>query len=159
MSSKSAGKKAWETNPRIGIEAMRSGDFGESFVAYLLSKKGVDVVRASTVGFDLFAIDPVGGIFPKNKIVGISVKTRISKTHNKFVPTIPIGESKIRSSMKRWRIEGYVGLVVRSQEEKSFAVFLFPIKNLKKLSGRAKRKDVVAVSKLDGNRFVNRLYG
>jgi hypothetical protein len=29
-----AGKKAWKTNPRIGMEAMLSADFGESFIAY-----------------------------------------------------------------------------------------------------------------------------
>lgn len=32
-------KKAWKTNPKIGSEALLSADFGESFIAYLLSKK------------------------------------------------------------------------------------------------------------------------
>jgi hypothetical protein len=52
-------------------------------------------VRVNAVGFDLFAIDPKGKIFPKNKIVGISVKTRISKANKKFAPTIPLGSRKI----------------------------------------------------------------
>jgi hypothetical protein len=56
---------------------MLSGDFGESFIAYLLSKEGIEVARASTVGFDLFAINAHGEIFPKDKIVGISVNSRI----------------------------------------------------------------------------------
>lgn len=46
-------------------ESIVSGEFGESFVAYLLVKSGVDVVRASTAGLDLFAIDHTGKIFPK----------------------------------------------------------------------------------------------
>ena len=92
-------EKAWKTNPRIGSEAMLSGDFGESFIAYLLSKEGIEVARASTVGFDLFAIDADGEIFPKDKIVGISVKARISKIHRKYKPTIPVGSKKIEIAM------------------------------------------------------------
>ena len=56
----SAKEKAWKTNPRIGSEAMLSGEFGESFIAYLLSKEGIEVARANTVEFDIFAIDANG---------------------------------------------------------------------------------------------------
>jgi len=55
-------QQAWITNPKIGSEALLSADFGESFIAYLLSKEGVDVVRANSVGFDLIAIDAAGKI-------------------------------------------------------------------------------------------------
>ena len=72
-----AGKKAWVNNPNIGAEAIHSGDFGESFIAYLLSKNGINVVRAHNIGFDLFAIDTKKKVFRTENIVGISVKTRI----------------------------------------------------------------------------------
>lgn len=51
-----------------GNESISSGDFGESFIAYLLAKEGIDVVRASTIGFDLFAIDHKGKYLPKKKL-------------------------------------------------------------------------------------------
>lgn len=142
--------KAWRTNPRIGSEAILSGDFGESFVAYLLSKEGIDVVRANTVGFDLFAIDSKGKIFPKKKIVGISVKARISKSSKSFKPTIPVGSRKISAAKKTWNTEAWVGIVIGGKDKK-FDVFVFPFKELSKLRGKAKRKDVVAVSELHNN--------
>lgn len=140
-----AGKKAWKNNPNIGSEAIHSGDFGESFITYLLSKKGVNVVRARNIGFDLFAIDSRGKIFQKNKIIGISVKARISKTYKKFVPTIPIGSKQIKNSMKAWKTDAWIGIVVGNKDG-SLRAFVFPFKNLKYLSNG---KDAVAVSKLD----------
>jgi hypothetical protein len=138
-------EKAWKTNPRIGSEAMLSGDFGESFIAYLLSKEGIEVARASTVGFDIFAIDANGKIFPKDKIVGISVKARISKTHKNYKPTIPIGSKKIEIAMNRWHVPAWIGIVVGSKDRKLEA-FIFPYEELESLHGTAVRKDVVAVS-------------
>ena len=70
-------KKTLKANLRIGSDALLSGEFGESFVAYLLSKNDIEVVKVNTVGFDLFAIDSAEKIFPRNEIVGISVKTRV----------------------------------------------------------------------------------
>lgn len=141
----------------IGSQAMLSGDFGESFVAYLLSKEGINVVRASTVGFDLFVIDRKGKFFPKNKIIGISVKARISKSHNKFVPTIPVGSSKINSSMKIWGIDSFIALVIGSKDKK-FDVFLVPFSLIKKLGGGLKRSDVVSVSKIYKHKNVIKLF-
>ena len=147
-----AGKKAWKTNPRIGMEAMLSADFGESFVAYLLVKEGVDVVRASSIGFDLFAIDSTGEIFPKNKTVCVSVKTRISKRHKSFAPTIPIDEKKLAMAKETWHADAWVGIVVGStSSSKVLDAFVFPLEDLPKLRGKAKRKNVVAVSQLRRN--------
>ena len=145
-------KKAWKTNPKIGSEALLSADFGESFIAYLLSKEGIDVVRASSVGFDLFAIDSIGKVFPKNKIVCVSVKARISKRHKNYRPTIPIGSRKLLAAKKIWNVETWVGIVVGSTRgEKNLAAFIFPLRDLPKLRGKAERKDVVAVSELYKN--------
>ena len=138
---------------------MLSGDFGESFIAYLLSKEGVHVVRASMVGFDLLAIDKTGKIFPTNKLVGISVKARISKSHKKYVPTIPVGSSEILSSAEVWSAEPYLGIVLGSQDQK-LATFLVPFKDLGKFKGRATRKDVIATSELYKGRskYIVRLF-
>ena len=133
-----------------GNESIRSGDFGESFIAYLLAKEGIEVVRANTVGFDLLAIDQTGKLFPKKKLIGISVKARISKTHKRYRPTIPMGSAKIWMSMKKWDADAYIGIVVGSQDG-DFDAFVFPHKDLLKLGGRTRRKDVVAVSELYKN--------
>jgi hypothetical protein len=152
-----AAKRAWQTNPRIGSEAIITGDFGESFIAYLLSKEGIEVARASIIGFDLFAIDANGTIFPKDTIVGISVKARISKSHKNFKPTIPVGSDKIRASMRIWHVPAWIGIVVGSMERKLEA-FVFPFEELKNLHGTAGRPDVVAVSQLSKHHAVQKLY-
>ena len=152
-----AGEKAWKSNPRIGSEAMVTGDFGESFIAYLLSKEGIEVARASIVGFDLFVIDSKGTIFPKDKIVGISVKARISKKHKNFVPTISMGSKKIEDSMRIWHVPAWIGVVVGSKEMKLEA-YVFPYEELKNLRSRAGTSDVLAVSQLNKNSSVRRLF-
>lgn len=134
--------------------SIHSGDFGESFIAYLLAKKGIHVVRASTVGFDLFAIDKIGNLLPKDKLVGISAKARISEAHVKFVPTIPVGSTQIESSSKIWNAEPYLGVVIGSKDNQLTA-FLVPLKDLPQLRGRATREDIVAVSELYKNSFGN----
>lgn len=146
-----------EENKNIGSQAMLSGDFGESFIAYLLSKEGINVVRASTVGFDLFAIDKTGKLLPKNKIVGISVKARISKSHNKFIPTIPIGSEKVKISTKIWNVIPFVGIVIGSKNKK-LDCFLAPFGLVEGMRGRSKRKDVLAVSSLYENKKVIKLF-
>ena len=113
--------------------------------------------RASTVGFDLFVIDAKGIIFPKEKIVGISVKARISKTHKNYKPTIPVGSEKIEASMRRWHVPAWVGIVVGSRERRLEA-FVFPFEELEKLRGTAVRQDVVAVSQLGRNPAVRKLF-
>jgi hypothetical protein len=89
----------------VKAESLISGDFGESFGAYLLAKENVDVVRAGTIGFDLFAIDHEGKILEKEKMVGISVKMRVSKFHERYVPTIPVGSQQVIEAQKIWKLE------------------------------------------------------
>jgi hypothetical protein len=133
--------------PNIGAQAMSSGDFGESYVAYLLAKAGVEVVRAKTVGFDLFVMDAKKTIFPTKKLIGVSVKARISKVHEKYAPTIPMGSSKVRKAAKIWRAKPWVAVVV-GHSNNTFDVYLFPHSRLKSYKGAAKRKDVVSASSL-----------
>jgi len=140
-------------------ESLVSGDFGEGFVAYLLAKQGVDVVRAKTMGFDIFAIDHTGALFEKDKTVGVSVKTRISKHHARYVPTVPVGSRQISEAALIWKVEPWLAIVVGSIGQK-LACFLLPFKEHQKFTGHATRKDVLAVSELysDTTRIVKRLW-
>ncbi|MCP8323475.1 MAG: hypothetical protein L6N96_04795 [Candidatus Methylarchaceae archaeon HK02M2] len=142
--------ETWIAKSRIKSKAIVTGKFGESYVSYLLSEKGIEVTKANTVGFDLFAIDSIGEIFPKREIVGISVKTRISKKTGSYKPTIALNPEKIARSAKRLNIDPWVAIVVGSKDEGPTA-FIFPIEDLSKLRGNAKREDVVAVSELYDN--------
>jgi len=128
-------------------ESLVSGDFGESLVSFLLIKKGVDVVRASTKGFDLFAIDNTGQIFPQEKIVGISVKARFTNSEKPFSPTIPLQSKKFFESAKIWKIEPYVSIVVGNFEKlylECYVLCLYDAKNYYS----PKRKDAISVSQL-----------
>ena len=69
---------------------------------------------------------------------------------DQFAPTIPAGSSRIKASMKVWHVDAWIAVVVGSNS-KTLDVFLFPFKDLPKLCGKAKRKDVVAVSELYKN--------
>jgi len=145
----------------VKAESLISGDFGESFVAYLLAKENVDVVRAGTIGFDLFAIDHEGKILEKEKMVGISVKMRVSKFHERYVPTIPVGSQQVIEAQKIWKLEAWLAIVVGSiGREKKLACFLLPFREVARLRGRAKRQDVIAVSELyrETNEAVKRLF-
>ncbi len=109
------------------------------------------MVRACSVGFDLLAIDPTGKIFPKNKIVCISVKARISKNARLYRPTIPVSPEKLQTAAKTWKAVPWVGIVVGSThsiKKKNLAAFVFPLDDLPRLRGVALRKGVVAVTDL-----------
>lgn len=152
---RAAGKKAWDKNPKIGSEAMLSADFGESFIAYLLSKEGVDVVRASSTGFDILAIDSEGKLLPRRRLICISVKARISKSSANYKPTIPVGSKKLAVAAQLWNAGAWVAIVVGSARHKKLAAFLFPLEDIPKLRRTALREDVVAVSALDENETGN----
>lgn len=124
-----------------GKNAMVSGRFGEAYVSYLLVKRRiVDVVPANTAGFDLFAIDKKGKTFTKNKIVGISVRTRMHQSR------FPLSSKKLARAAKTWGIEPWIAVVSRH-----YSAILAPLKNAKKLRGRFKinrhrKKDSDSVS-------------
>jgi hypothetical protein len=141
-------KMVKNTNLNVGSESGISGDYGESFIAYLLSKKGVNVVRAKTVGFDLFAIDKIGHILPKDKLIGISVKMRASRSNKNYLPTIPMGSTNIIKASRTWNVIPYIGIVVGNKDG-SISASVFPFAEMHNLKGRAKRKDVVAFSAIN----------
>lgn len=135
---------------QAGSEALISGDFGESFVAYLLSKKGISVARASTVGFDLIARDRKGKVLTKNKISGISVKTRISKRAKRYVPGVPLGSSQTLPAAKKWGMKPYLAVVIGSINN-HLDVFILPFKDAMRLKGNIAKKDFIAASQLHKN--------
>lgn len=59
-----------------GVDELVSGDFGELLVSYYLVKKRLHVIVAKSEGFDLLINDTKGFLFEKDKLIGISVKTR-----------------------------------------------------------------------------------
>jgi Holliday junction resolvase-like predicted endonuclease len=67
-----------------------TGEFGEHFILYWLSKRGFECVRVDHTGIDLIAKDPKDG-----RLLGISVKSRsrYSGTEGGNV-NIPLGDLK-----------------------------------------------------------------
>lgn len=135
----------------VGGGSLISGDFGESLVAFLLAKEGIDVVRASTIGFDLFAIDHGGRILKKDTMVGISVKMRVSQGASRYEPTIPIGSDKIEEAKRIWKLDAWLAIVVGSVG-RNLKCYLLPFEERQQFSGRARRQDVVAPSELRKDR-------
>jgi len=142
---------------KAGSEALLSGDFGESFVAYLLAKKGITVARAGTVGFDLLARDHKGNILAKNKISGISVKTRISKRAKRYVPGVPLRSAQTLVAAKRWNAEPYLAVVIGSINNR-LDVFIIPFKKALTLSGKIAKHDYLAAAQLYKNKSVIKLF-
>ena len=113
---------------------MVAGRFGEAFIAQLLAKRGiVDVVQANTEGIDLFAISKKNSFIGKNKIIGISVKTR--KNHN----GIPLNYKQMQRAAKTWNIVPWVGIVISNDPQFSDA-YLLPLKSALMVSSLGNHK-------------------
>ena len=126
-----------------------NGDFGEALVAYLIGREGVDVLHGPTVGFDLFAVDRKGILFPaKARLVGISVKTRLLKGNFGYSSTIPTDEPQVRQAALAWGAEPWLAVVVGSPGF-TLEVMLLPYTVCGRFRGRAKRRGVVSVSALE----------
>jgi len=133
----------------ISNEPQVSAEFGEALVAYLLAREGVEVIRGPTKGFDLFARDRQGRIFQsKDKLIGISVKTRLLKEKFEYSSTVPIDSKKVSEAREIWNVEAWLALVV-GRLGYSLRVFLLPYTKYSNFRGRAKREDVVSVSALE----------
>lgn len=134
---------------RASNESQINADFGEALVAYLLARERVEVIRGPTVGFDLFAMDRQGKILrPENKLVGISVRTRLLKGNFEYSATVPIDSETVHNAEKVWTVQGWIALVVGSVGY-SLRVLLLPYSECSRFRGRAKREDVVSVSALE----------
>jgi len=135
----------------ISNEPQLSAEFGEALVAYLLAREGVEVIRGPTMGFDLFAIDRQGRIFQsKDKLIGISVKTRLLKRKQYYSSTVPIDSKKVFKAREIWNVEAWLALVVGNVGY-SLTVLLLPYTKYNNFRGRAKREDVVSVSALEND--------
>ena len=96
------GKTGFAEN--IGTDVMVSGDFGELLLAYYFVKKKLHVIIAQSVGFDLLVKDKKGVILPKNKLIGISVKTRQQKSYSIDLRSDRI---KLKKASKIWKFIPY----------------------------------------------------
>lgn len=130
------------------------GDFGEGVLAYFLTKKGLNVIRADTVFFDLIVRDPYGKLFQKDKIIGISVKIRSSGG------TIPFDKDfkKLKKCTKKWNVVPYIcfmRIIERKGGNKKLEAFLFEANNARNYLGGTKRKLAISFSKLkkDNEKF------
>jgi len=132
----------------IGIDLMVSGDFGELLLAYYFAKQKLHVIVAKSAGFDLLVKDPMGKIFKKNKLIGISVKTR---QQNSFSLDLDKDIFKLERAAKVWDFIPYFCFVTPHE------AWVFP---LKVASDRRVRTKVgrVSLSKIKKLKKVKRLH-
>lgn len=134
----------------LGVSKI-NGDFGEALVTYLLARDGVEVLHGPTVGFDLFAVDPLKSVFSgKARLIGISVKTRLLKGNFYYSSTIPTDAPQVSQAVKAWGAEPWLAVVVGSVGL-TLEVMLLPYSAAARFRGRAKRGDVVSVSALESD--------
>lgn len=111
---------------------MVSGEFGEALLAYYLVKKGLHVIFARTVGFDLLVHDKKGTIFNKGTTLAISVKSRKSKS---FSMNLEKDIEKLGKQCKIWGFKPYFGFVTPT-EAIIFPMSVANIERVRTLSGR-----------------------
>ncbi|WP_042357722.1 hypothetical protein [Bacillus rubiinfantis] len=110
-----------------------TGDFGEYFVLYLLSKYGFECARIDYVGIDLYAKDNKTG-----KTLGISVKT---KTLSPKKPTQGIELDSIERAKEASDVFGILPyLAVVFDQEEYITVIMFPIAKIEEFCTTSKTK-------------------
>jgi hypothetical protein len=101
-----------------GIDELVSGDFGELLVSYYLIKKKLHVIVAKSEGFDLLLNDTKGLLFEKDRLVGISVKTR---QKGSVCLDLEIASEKLKRAARIWKFAPYFCFVTPRE------VILFPL--------------------------------
>jgi len=96
-----------------GIDELVSGDFGELLVSYYLVKKKLHVIVAKSEGFDLLVNDTRGLLFEKDKLIGISVKTRQKRS---LCLDLDIASDKLKRATKIWKFIPYFCYVTPCEE-------------------------------------------
>ncbi len=86
------------------IDELVSGDFGELLVSYYLVKKKLHVIVAKSEGFDLLVNDTRGLFFEKDRLIGISVKTRQKRS---ICLDLHIASEKLHRAAKIWKFIPY----------------------------------------------------
>ncbi|WP_075039542.1 hypothetical protein [Anoxybacillus sp. MB8] len=110
-----------------------TGDFGEYFVLYLLSKNSFECARIDYVGIDLYAKSNKTG-----KTIGVSVKT---KTLNPKKPTQGIEIDSIERAKEAcdvFGIEPYLAVVF--DQGKYMTVIMFPVDKIDEFCSTSKTK-------------------
>lgn len=110
-----------------------TGDFGEYFVLYLLSKNSFECARIDYVGIDLYAKSNKSG-----KTIGVSVKT---KTLNSKKPSQGITIDSIERAKKAcdvFGIEPYLAVVF--DQEEHITVIMFPVDKIDEFCTSSKTK-------------------
>jgi hypothetical protein len=136
---------------RTPEESRIVGNFGEYALAYYLSKKGINVIRADTVFFDLIVKDKKGIIFPRDEIIGVSVKLR---DRSFTTPSCTIQHEdfeQISDYGSKWNIKPYFcHMIIYSDKEDGRVLqgFIFSQDTIKKYFSEKKREFAVSFSKL-----------
>lgn len=135
---------------RIVEEPKIVGDFGEFVTAYYLTKLGINVLRADTVCFDLFATDSRGVVFPKKATCGISVKIRDRSNTTPACTIVRKDFPKIKSHAKKWQIDPWIChlIVSKRENQKILEGFLLPVSEAQKYFAEGKRQFAISFSKL-----------
>jgi|GEM_PF-4967346 len=100
-----------------GVDELVSGDFGELLVSYYLVKRKVHVIVAKSEGFDLLVNDANGFLFEKDRLIGISVKTR---QKGSLCLDLRKAYSRLRTAAKIWKFVPYFCFVMPRE------VIIFP---------------------------------
>lgn len=103
----------------IGNDTMVSGKFGELLIAYYFVKQKLHVILANSVGFDLVVKDRKGKFFIKDRLIGINVKARQSKS---ISLDLEKDISKLKKASRIWNFLPYFGFVSPAE------VLIFPSK-------------------------------
>ncbi len=104
-----------------------SGQFGEIFVAYLLSKYGFEVAQVDHTGLDILAFSP-----ESKRRLGISVKsrTRDRKSANSSI-NFPLEDVKrLEKACEAFSAEPFVAAVVDRLDE-NISVWIVPLSKAK----------------------------
>ncbi|MCW1295283.1 MAG: hypothetical protein QXD02_04540 [Candidatus Parvarchaeum sp.] len=109
-------------NKHVAEEAIVTGDFGEAAVALALSKKGIMVLRSQTIGIDLLAIDNSKAVFPTDRLIGISVKTRLTES-----PSLNVEKDikKLKRIAREWKFDPWFAFLDAEN------LYIFPINETK----------------------------
>lgn len=110
-----------------------TGDFGEYFVLYLLSKHGFECARIDYVGIDLYAKENKTG-----KTLGISVKTKTLST-TKLTQGITIDSiNRAKEACDVFAIVSYLAVVF--DQEEYITVIMIPVDKIDEFCTTSKTK-------------------
>jgi len=103
------------------------GDFGEILLTWhLRSKFGINVSLVKSKGIDLLCRDEKGVVFPRGKLIAISVKTR-ERNRNGIRSSVNEKWDKIEEASKKWKAIPYFAYVRIAPENGLVTIFLLSV--------------------------------